>query len=88
MAIAIVGRAITLERESSKKKQRNGTLKDAKMIKSDNFLESNREKYNIALAILEKLPFLKGTKNISHFNGSNNIFVDCIFIFCPISYLP
>jgi hypothetical protein len=26
-------------------------------------LGSNREKSNIAIAILEKLPFLKGTKN-------------------------
>ena len=30
---------------------------------------SNREKSNIAIAILEKLPFLKGNKN--------NIFVNC-----------
>ena len=30
---------------------------------------SNREKSNIAITILEKLPFLK---------GSNNIFADCI----------
>ena len=40
-------------------------------------MESNREKYNIAIAILEKLPFLKGNKIISHFDGSNNIFADC-----------
>ena len=33
---------------------------------------SNREKSNIAIAILEKLPFLKG----NNFDGSNNIFVD------------
>ena len=40
---------------------------------------SNREKCNIAIAILAKLPFLKGTKkNILHFGGSNNIFADCI----------
>ena len=38
---------------------------------------SNREKCNIAIAILEKLPFLKGKKIISHFDGSNNIFSDC-----------
>ena len=49
--IAIVGRAIFLERETSKKKQE---LKDAKRIKSDNFTRSNREKSNIALAILKK----------------------------------
>ena len=38
---------------------------------------SNREKSNIAIAILEKIPFLKGYKIISHFVGSNNIFADC-----------
>ena len=37
---------------------------------------SNREKSNIAIAILEKLPFLKVTKIISHFGGSNSIFAD------------
>jgi len=47
-----VGRAITLERKSSKKKQRIGTKKDAKGIKSDNFTRSNREKPNIAVAIV------------------------------------
>ena len=53
MAIAIVGRAITLEREQSKKKQRTDTKKDAKRIKSDNFTRGNREKFNIAIAIFE-----------------------------------
>ena len=53
IAIAIVGRAITLERKPSKKKQRTDTKKDAKRIKSDNFTWSNREKSNIAIAILE-----------------------------------
>ena len=38
---------------------------------------SNKEKSNIAIAILEILPFLKGNKIISHFDGSNNIIVDC-----------
>ena len=42
------------EREPSKKKQRTNTKKDAKRIKSDNFSRSNREKSNIAIAILEK----------------------------------
>ena len=42
--IAIVGRAITLEREPSNKKQRTDTKKVAKRIKSDNFTWSNREK--------------------------------------------
>ena len=41
IAIAIVGRAITLEREPSKKRQRTNTKKDAKRIKSDNFTRSN-----------------------------------------------
>ena len=55
IAIAIVGRAITLEREPSKKKQRTDTKNDAKRIKSDNFTRSNREKSNIAITILEIL---------------------------------
>ena len=63
IAIAIVGRAITLGRKPSKKKQRTETKKDAKVIKSDNFTRSNREMSNIAIAILVKLPFLKGNKN-------------------------
>ena len=37
---SIVGRAITLERKPPKKKQRTDT-KNAKMIKSDNFIMSN-----------------------------------------------
>ena len=53
IAIAIVGTAIILEREQ-KKKQRTDTKKDAKGIKSDNLIRSNREKSNIAIAILEK----------------------------------
>ena len=46
--------AITLERKPSEKKQRTDTKKDAKVIKSDNFTRSNREKSNIAISILEK----------------------------------
>ena len=40
---------------------------------------SNGEKSNVALAILEKLPFVKEGKVrvTSHFDGSNNIFADC-----------
>jgi hypothetical protein len=49
----IVGNAITLERKPSKKKQKTDTKKDAKSIKSDNFTRRNREKSNIAIAILE-----------------------------------
>ena len=47
MAIAIVERAITLEREPSKKKQRTNTKKAAKRIKSDNITRSDLEKSNI-----------------------------------------
>ena len=79
-----IGRAITLERKPSKKKQRTDTKKDAKRIKSDNFTRSNREKYNIAIAILEKLQFLNGNKNYYDFYGSNNIFADCICIWCAL----
>ena len=38
---------------------------------------SNREKSNIANAILENLSYDKVPKIISHFGGTNNI-VDCI----------
>ena len=48
--IAIVGRAITLEREPSKRKQRTDTIKDGKR---NNFTRSNREKSNIAITIFE-----------------------------------
>ena len=41
---------------------------------------NNWEKSNIAIAILKKLPFL--TKMISYFCGSNNIFADCMYIYC------
>ena len=54
MAIAIVWRAITLERKPSKKKQTTDIKKDAKRIISDNFTRSNKEKSNIDIAILEK----------------------------------
>ena len=40
-------------------------------------MASNREKSHIVITILEKLPFLKGNTNYSHFDGSNNIFADC-----------
>ena len=54
IAIAIVGRAITLEREPPKKKQRTDTKKDLKRIKNNNFTRGNREKSNIVAAILDK----------------------------------
>ena len=40
-------------KKAIKEKQRTDTKKDAKRIKSDNFTRGNREKSNIALAILE-----------------------------------
>ena len=49
-----VGRAMNLEREPSKKKQRTNTKKAAKMIKSYNFTRSNEEKSNISITIFEK----------------------------------
>ena len=52
---AIVGRVTTLEREPSKKKHRTDTKKDAKRIKRNNFIRSNKQKSNIAIAILEKM---------------------------------
>jgi hypothetical protein len=45
---------ITLERKPSKKKQITDTKKKAKRLKSDHFTRSNKEKSNIAIAILEK----------------------------------
>ena len=57
-------RTTTLEKEPSKKKQRTDTKKAAKRIKSDNFTRSNREKSNIAIAILEML--MIGTIIISY----------------------
>ena len=50
---------------------------------------SNREKSNIAIAILEKLPSLMSNKNYSLFDGSNNIFVDCTWqhdILCCVQW--
>jgi hypothetical protein len=48
-----LSRAITLEREPSKKKQRTDTKKYAKRIKSDNFTRGNSEQSNIAIARLD-----------------------------------
>ena len=71
----IVGRAITLEREPSEKKQRNDTKKDAKRIKIDNFKRSNREKSNIAIAILQ-IWIIGWHHSYFVFGGSNNISTD------------
>ena len=43
-------RAITIEREM---KQRNYTKNEAKKIRSDNMSRSNKDTFNIAIAILE-----------------------------------
>ena len=51
----MIRRAITLEKELSKKKKRTDTKKNAKRIKSDNFTRNNKEKSNIAIVILEKV---------------------------------
>ena len=61
--------------------QRTDAKKYAKWIKSDNFTRSNREKSNIAIAILEKLKigWHQRTIIISYFGGSNNIF--------PVGYI-
>ena len=50
----VVGRAINLKRKPSKKKQRTDIKKDAKKIKSYNLTRGNREKSNIAIAILKE----------------------------------
>ena len=42
-----------LRESNQEKKQRTNTINEAKKIKSDNFNKSNREKINIAIAILE-----------------------------------
>ena len=39
---------------------------------------SSRNKSNIAIAIFEKLPLKRVPKIFSHFDGSNNIYADCI----------
>ena len=80
IAMAIVRRAITLKREPSNKLQRTDTKKDAKKIKIDNFKRSNKEKSNIAIAILEKW-IIGWHQIISYFGGSNNIFADCRWIY-------
>ena len=57
-----------MEKEPSKKKQRTDTKKDVKRMKRDDFIGSNREKSNIAIA-----PYTY----FSYFGGSNNIFAGC-----------
>ena len=52
--MAIVGRAITIEREIKKR-----NYNKYKKIKCDNFTRSNREKSNIAIAILGKIIIIR-----------------------------
>ena len=68
----------------SKMKQKTDTKKDAKMNKSDNFTRSNREKSNIAIAILEK--WIVGWHYYYFVFGG--IFADCILMmfFSEIKY--
>ena len=64
-------------RESNQeKKQRTDTINEAKKIKSDNFTRGNREKFNIAIAILEKWIIGWHHVIILYFGGTYNIFTD------------
>jgi len=67
IAFAIVGRAITLDREPSKKKQRTDTKKNAKRIKSDNFTGINK-KSSILLSQFWKNEWSDGS-------AQNNVFL-------------
>ena len=70
IAIVIAGRAI-------KKRSKELILKKkAKNIKNDNKTKSNTEKYYILLETRR----LNSTIIISHFGGTNNIFVDCTYL--------
>ena len=60
-------------------KQRNYTKNKSKKIKSDNFKRSNREKSNIAVAILENFRKTEYKKLFCIFRGTNMIFADLIF---------
>ena len=50
----------------------------SKEIKSDNFCYRKVRRAITKWGAKEKLSFLKGKKIISHFDGSNNIFAECI----------
>ena len=68
------------ERDPSKKKQRTDK-KDAKRIYSDNFTSSNKVKFNIAIAILEKFMLIK-ISNLRLFDNIWDIpFCSLIFLF-------
>ena len=65
------------------KKQRTDTVNEAKKIKIDNFTRSNREKFQYCYRNIDKMknwmaPLL--ILIISHFDVTNNIFADCIFL--------
>ena len=72
IAIAIVGRAINLEKE-----QKNWYQKGCKVIKSDT-LQGAIEESPILLLKYWKFEWLYGTIINSYFGGSNNIFADCM----------
>ena len=46
-------------KSNEEKKQRNSTINETNKIKSNNFTKSNREKFNLAILILEKLATLQ-----------------------------
>ena len=69
----IVERALT--KSNKDKKQRTATKNKANKTKISNCIGRNREKKNIAIALLGKKQFDSIT-NISHFGGTNNTFVD------------
>ena len=77
VVIMIDGRAITLEREPSKNKQRTDTKRMQRGLRVIP-LQGAIEKSPILLSQYWKNERLDGTIIISYFGGSNSIFADCI----------
>ena len=77
---AIVGRAITLEREPSKIKQRSDTKRMQRRLRVI-------EKSSILLSQYWKFKCIDGTIIISYFGGSNNNFADCRFILVQLQII-
>ena len=69
-------RSIKYRENKLRKEAKNWHQNYAKKIKSNNFTWSNREKSNIAIAILEKWQ-LDNTIIIMHFEWTDNIFASC-----------
>ena len=65
--------------EVRKKEQIKDTKKEAKKIKSDNFSRSDREKFNNAIARLEKL-IIRYHYDYFAFGGTNNICFNCMYL--------